>query len=123
MLGALSGFAPMIVRNPRMGLAAHLGAMMNGLLLLALAAAWAEVRLSASRARLATGLLLGAAYGNWAVTLAASVTGAKEFAPLAGAGYGASELIEKATLGLISLVALATLAGLGIVLSGLRKDV
>lgn len=121
LLGALSGFAPMIVRNPRMGLAAHVGGVMSALLLLGLGAIWSAVRLSQGRERLAVGLLLWAAYGNWAITLAASITGAKKFAPLAGAGFGASVAVEKGTLLLIITVAISTLAGLGLVLSGLTK--
>lgn len=61
-------------------------------------------------------MLLWAAYANWAITLGASVTGAKEFAPLAGAGFGASATVEKGTLLLIATVAISTLIGL--VLSG-----
>lgn len=121
LLGTLSGFAPMVVTNPRMGLAAHVGGIMNALLLLALGAVWASIELGPSRERLAVGLLLWAAYGNWAITLAASITGAKEFAPLAGAGHGASAVVEKGTLLLITTVALSALAGLGLVLSGLRR--
>lgn len=71
--------------------------------------------------RLATVLLLWAAYGNWAITLLASMTGAKEFAPQAGAGFGAGTAVEKGTLLLILTVALSTLAGLGLVLSGVRR--
>ncbi len=121
LLGSLTGFAPMIVRNPRMGLAAHVGGVMSALLLLALGAVWSGVRLSSGKERLAVWLLLWAAYGNWAITLLASITGAREFAPMAGAGYGASVIVEKGTLLLITTVALSTLVGLGLVLFGLGK--
>jgi hydroxylaminobenzene mutase len=121
LLGSLTGFAPMIVRNPRMGLAAHLGGVMSALLLLALGAVWSAVRLSSGKERLAVWLLLWAAYGNWAITLLASMTGAREFAPMAGAGYGAGVIVEKGTLLLITTVALSTLVGLSLVLSGLGK--
>lgn len=33
VLGSLTGFAPMIVMNPRMGLSAHVGGVMTALLL------------------------------------------------------------------------------------------
>jgi hypothetical protein len=65
---------------------------------------------------------VGDTYGNWAVTLLASMTGAKEFAPLAGAGYGADVFVEKATLVLITMFALTGLAGLALVLSGLSRQ-
>ena len=121
LLGSLTGLAPMVVTNARMGLAAHVGGIMNALLLLALGAAWPSVTLTPNRERLAARLLLVGAYGSWAVTLLASITGAKEFARLAGAGYGASQIVEKGTLLLITTAALCTVAGLGFVLSGLGK--
>ena len=121
LLASLSGVAPMVVTNARMGLSAHVGGIMNALLLLALGAVWSTVALTPSREGLAARLLLWGAYGNWAITLLASITGAKEFAPLAGAGYGASAVVEKGTLLLITTAALCTLAGLGLVYSGLGK--
>jgi len=112
LLGTLSGFAPMLVTNPRMGLAAHVGGLMNALLLLALGAVWSEVSMGAKRELVTTRLLLAGAYGNWAITLSAAMTGAEEFAPLAGAGYGAGPTVEKVTLILITVAGACTLAGL-----------
>ena len=122
VLGVVSGFAPMFVLNARMALAAHVGGIMNALLLLGLGAVWSLVRLPPARERLVTRLLVWGAYGNWASTLVASITGAREFAPLAGAGYGASVTVEKITLVVITVAALATLTGLGVVISGLGKQ-
>lgn len=121
VLAVLSGFAPMVVKNPRMGVAAHVGGLTNALLLLALGAVWSMVKLPSKRGDLATRLLVWGAYGNWAVTLLASITGASEFAPLAGAGYGTDPVVEKATLLFIVIAALASLAGVGMVLSGVAK--
>ena len=121
LLACLSGIAPMVATNARMGLAAHVGGIMNALLLLALGAVWSTVTLSPNRGRLATRLLSVGAYGNWCITLLAAITGAKEFAPLAGAGYGANATVEKGTLLLITSAAVCTLVGLGLVLSGLGK--
>jgi hydroxylaminobenzene mutase len=121
LLGVLSGFAPMLVKNARMGLAAHVGGVMNGLLLIAVGAVWSLVRLQPRNGRLATRLLVWGGYGNWAVTLLAAMTGAREFAPLAGAGYGAEPIVEKATLIAISVAAIASLVGLAIVASGLGR--
>ena len=44
MLGLLAGFVEQQFINPRMGLSAHLGGVMNGIFLLALGAVWAAVR-------------------------------------------------------------------------------
>ncbi len=49
------------------------------------------------------------------------MTGAREFASLAGAGHGAPPVVEKLTLALIMVAALATLAGLVLVLCGAFK--
>jgi len=46
LLGLLTGFVETKFVNVRMGLTAHLEGVMNGIFLLALGAAWAEVRLS-----------------------------------------------------------------------------
>ncbi len=119
LLGTLTGFSPMLVRNPRMGLAAHLEGILNGLLLIGLGAVWSSVRLGAGKERVAFGALVWAAYANWAITLSAAVTGAREFAPLAGAGFGAGPAVEKVTLLLILSVAVSILLGLSLVLAGL----
>ena len=121
VLSVLSGFAPMVVRNPRMGVAAHVGGLTNALLLLALGAVWSMVKLPSRRGDLATRLLVWGGYGNWAITLLASMTGAREFAPLAGAGYGASPIVEKATFVLIAIAGLMSLVGVVMVLAGVAK--
>ena len=45
ILGLLTGFAEQHFANVRMGLAAHLEGLMNGIFLLALGAIWTQVRL------------------------------------------------------------------------------
>ena len=46
IVGLLTGFAEQHFANVRMGLAAHLEGLMNGIFLLALGAIWTQVRLS-----------------------------------------------------------------------------
>ena len=46
IIGLFTGFAEQHFANVRMGLAAHLEGVMNGIFLLALGAVWNEVRLS-----------------------------------------------------------------------------
>ena len=60
LLGLGTGFAEQHFANVRMGLAAHLEGLMNGIFLIALGAIWHEVRLPFSR-RL--GRILG--YAIW----------------------------------------------------------
>ena len=60
LLGLLTGLAEQHLSNIRMGLAAHLEGLMNGIFLLALGGCWAHVRLSAGLERAAfTSLLAG----------------------------------------------------------------
>ena len=46
LIGMVTGLAEPYFMNVRMGLAAHLEGLMNGILLLALGGAWTEVRLA-----------------------------------------------------------------------------
>lgn len=60
LLGLATGLFVMKLENPRMGLAAHVEGVMNGILLLALGSAWT---------RLALGAALYGAYANRAAEL------------------------------------------------------
>src|SRR5687767_7636549 len=89
LLGLLTGLVQNALRNPRMGLAAHLEGLMNGTFLLALGAAWNEVRLSARAAQMAFSTALFGAYANWAVSLLAAALGTSAMTPIAGSGFNA----------------------------------
>lgn len=124
LAGMLTGLVETQFSNVRMGLAAHLEGVMNGILLLALAAAWGHVRLGA---RASAAALLALLYGTWVnwfcVTLAAS-WGTTALSPIASAGRApAAGWQEQVVLcGLIS-VALAMLSGVGLVAWGLRRGI
>lgn len=82
-LGLVTGLFEQKLKNPRMGLAAHLEGLMNGTFLLALGAAWQDVRLSRRLARLTFGFALYGAYANWAATTFAALLGTAAMTPLA----------------------------------------
>ena len=111
LLGLLTGLAQGALRNPRMGLAAHLEGVMNGTFLLAVGAAWSNVRLSDRLSAVAYWTTLAGTYGNWAVTLAAAALGTASMTPLASVGFGASQWQEAlitfgfVAVGIIILVA------------------
>ena len=111
LLGLLTGLAQQALRNPRMGLAAHLEGVMNGTFLLALGAAWPKVRLSDRLNTAAYWTVLGGAYGNWATTLLAAALGTAAMTPIASAGFGAGQWQEMlvtvgfAAVGILILVA------------------
>lgn len=121
LLGLVTGLFQQELRNPRMGLAAHLEGVMNGTFLLALGAAWSKVRLSARQSAVAYWAALGGTYGNWAVTLLAAALGTAAMTPLASAGFGAQPWQEAlATFGFVA-VGLAILLASGLLLFGFRR--
>jgi len=87
LLGLFTGFAELQFANPRMGLAAHLEGVMNGTFLLALGAAWNEVRLKPGVKTIAYWTALYGAYANWLVTTLAAVFGTAALSPITAAGH------------------------------------
>jgi len=87
LLGLLTGFAELHFANVRMGLAAHLEGVLNGILLVALGAAWTGVRLSPLPKTLAYWTALCGTYGNWLVTMLAAIFGTAALSPITGAGH------------------------------------
>jgi hydroxylaminobenzene mutase len=122
LLGLLTGFTEQQFTNPRMGLAAHLEGVMNGIFLLALGAAWAEVRLTPRLKVAAYGCALYGAYANWAVTTLAAILGTTAMTPITAAGYGASPWQEAfVNYGFMS-VGIMIVACSVLVLWGLRRS-
>jgi hydroxylaminobenzene mutase len=123
-LGLLSGLAVPAMTNPRMAVAAHLEAVMNGLFLIAVGAVWSRVSLPRRLLPWTSGLLGCGAYGNWFFVCLAALFGASKTMPLAGAGYAALPWQENlVTAGLVT-AALAMLAGSGLLVWGFfrRED-
>jgi hydroxylaminobenzene mutase len=87
LLGLVTGFAEQHFTNIRMGLAAHLEGVMNGTFLVAIGAAWTEVRLSPRTKTLAFRVALWGTYGNWLVTTLAATFGTAALSPITGAGH------------------------------------
>jgi hydroxylaminobenzene mutase len=122
LLGLLTGFVELKFANPRMGLAAHLEGLMNGIFLLALGAAWARVRLSPGLSSAAYWTALYGTYANWAVTSLAAILGTAALSPITGAGHGGRPWEEAiVTLGFLS-VAIAIVACSILMLWGLRRS-
>jgi hydroxylaminobenzene mutase len=87
LLGLGTGFAEQHFANVRMGLAAHLEGLMNGIFLLALGASWKEVILSSRTASVVFWVTLYGTYGNWLMTTLAAVLGTAALSPITGAGH------------------------------------
>ncbi len=86
-LGLLTGLLVPALRNPRMGVSAHLEALMNGFFLLILGIVWKELRLSARAATATFRIALFGTYMNWGFTLLGGAFGTSRLTPIAGSGF------------------------------------
>src|SRR6202158_2383067 len=94
LLGLLTGFVEQHFKNPRMGLAAHLEGVMNGIFLLALGSVWDEVRLSPRLKAAAYWSALYGTYGNWLTTMLAAIFGTAALSPITAVGHSAQSWQE-----------------------------
>lgn len=121
LLGLLTGLVEQRFNNPRMGLAAHLEGVMNGIFLVALGAIWTEVRLSPRAEATAYWSALYSAYANWAMTTLAAILGTAAMSPVTAAGHSAQPWQEGlVTVGFMS-VGLAIIGSSCLILWGLRR--
>ena len=121
LLGLLTGLVEQKFKNTRMALAAHLEGVMNGTFVLALGAAWGEVRLGTRLKAVAYWTTLLGTYGNWFTTLLAAILGTAALSPITGAGYSATPWQENlVTVGFI-FVAVTIIVAVVLVLWGLRS--
>lgn len=88
-LGLVMGMFVQLMRNPRMGLSAHVGTIMSGLFLAILGAVWHDIRLSESAAAFVFWLALYAMYVSSLGLVLAAVFGTGLSTPLIGAGFRA----------------------------------
>ena len=111
LLGLLTGFLIPLMRNPRMGLASHLEAVMNGMFLILLGLIWQKFHLSVGALKWGYALALFGTYTNWVTNLLAAIWGAgAEMLPIAGGGYQGvawQEVLIKVGLGSLSLAMIA----------------
>jgi (hydroxyamino)benzene mutase len=120
LLGLFTGFAETHFANVRMGLAAHLEGVMNGIFLLGLGAAWNELRLAPAPRSAAFFLALYGTYMNWFFTALAASFGTGALSPITASGRYAPAWQEKlVTAGFMS-VGLAIVACTLLLLWGFR---
>lgn len=120
LTGSLLALAPGHIANPRGVLAGHLEGVLNGTFLLALAYASQHVRLSERAGKVMLALLLYGSYANWGATTLAGIVGTSEATPIAGAGHAAGPLAEKLVLAVLASVLFTMMAGVSMLLCGLR---
>jgi hydroxylaminobenzene mutase len=121
LLGLLTGLVETQFANPRMGLAAHLEGVMNGIFLVVLGAIWAEVRLSPSVKTLAFWTALYGTYANWFTTTLAAAFGTAALSPITGGGHAALRWQETLVTAGFATVGLAIIIATVLVLWGVRR--
>lgn len=123
LLGLITGLLEQRFTNVRMGLAAHLEGVMNGILLLALGSAWDEVRLPNPVKVTAYWAALYGTYVNWFVTSMAAAFGTAANSPITSAGHRGQPWQESfVAIGFLT-VTIAIIATSMLVLWGLRGTV
>ena len=120
LLGLVTGFAERRFANMRMGLAAHLEGVMNGTFLLALGAAWNEVRLPPSTKAIAYWSALYGTYVNWLVTTLAAVFGTAALSPITADGHSGQPWQEIFVMAGFLSVGVVIVASSLLILWGLR---
>jgi len=93
LLALLTGLVAYALVNPRMGVAAHVEGVVNGIFLMVFGLAWARLGLSPRVAPWAYWAGLVGAYANWAIPLFSAVVGASQ-PKLAGSGFRAAPWAE-----------------------------
>lgn len=119
-LALVTGFAIPVFLNPRMALAAHVTAVLNALVLMALGLSWGLLIQTPRQATLTRAAFLYAAYANWSAACLAAVWGTNRLAPMTGAGFGAAPWQELVVQALQVSLAVAIVAGAVSVVVALR---
>ena len=123
LLGLLTGLAVSQTANPRMALASHIEAVMNGTFLIALGLVWPRLVLSPRQLAIAFWLVIYGTFANWAATLLAALWGAgNEMMPQAAQGRTGTQMQEMLINALLITLALAMIGASVIVLVGLRRQ-
>lgn len=95
LIGLVAGLLVPHTANPRMGLAAHLEGVMNGMFLMLLGLLWNRLLLSGALLKAAFILALYGTFANLLAVLLAALTGLGGMMPMAGgkAGAGVAEAV------------------------------
>jgi (hydroxyamino)benzene mutase len=120
LVGLLTGFAVPALKNPRMALASHLEAVLNGMFLVLLGLLWPHLDLPHAWAVTAVVLIVYSAYANWLASLLAAAWGAgRKLAPIAAGDHQTSAAKERVVSMLLVSLSLAVVMGVTIVIVGL----
>jgi hydroxylaminobenzene mutase len=121
LLALLGGVAAPFMTNPRLGVGAHTLGVLGGLVLIAIGATKAAFALQRNLWRVMLTFWLAAAYGNWANTMLAGLTGASHLTPIAGAGTSGTPLAEAVVFVVYVMVGVTSTLGTAICVYGLWR--
>jgi (hydroxyamino)benzene mutase len=122
LLGLITGFATVNLKNPRMGLAAHLEGLMNGTFLIVAGLIWNDLKLFKNIKTAAYWTLIYGTFVNWFVTLNAAYFGAYAMSPVTGHGFMGTPMQENfVNAGFIS-VGLTMVFSVAVMAYGLRGN-
>lgn len=122
LIGLISGFLIDSESIKILGIAAHLAALICGILLISLGSVWPNINLSKRMSISCIILVIYATYGTWATYLFAAVTGAGGMFPIASKGVVGSPIQEKLTSFAMPTVALSFIAFCILMLIALRQS-
>ncbi len=122
LLGLCTGLAVPALASPRMGLASHVEAVMNGTFLVVLGLVWPRLILAQPLLSAAFWLAVYGAFANWLATLLAAVWRAgNPMMPIAAQGTAGTALQELVIKALLVSLALAMIGCCLLVRFGLRS--
>ncbi len=122
LLALFTGMIFPQLKNPRMGLSAHLVGLIGGLFLVAVGLIWRELTLSKQFETIAFGCALFGAYANLITTFLAATFGTNRLTPLAGSGHPAAPWQENLVTGGLVLASAAMVGCCILLLWGLRRS-
>lgn len=120
LVGLVMGIVVPYVANPRMGLSAHTGTLLNGAFLVALAAVWEWVSLAPRTARAAYWLAVAGSWASCGFLFLAGVFGTSGSTPLHGAGHTGTRFQETLVAAGLSIGGVAMLVAAALIAWGLR---
>ena len=123
LAGLLTGLAVPATANPRMALASHLEALMNGIFLLVLGLIWGRLQLSPRVLTVAFWLAVYGGFANWSATLLAAIWPAgSAMMPMAGQGHAGTSFEELILKVLLVTLSVAMISVCVVVIFGLRHQ-
>jgi hydroxylaminobenzene mutase len=122
LVGLVTGLFERRFTNMRMGLAAHLEGVMNGIFLIALGAIWTNVGLRPRAKAAAYWTALYGTYANWLFTTLGAAFGTAAASPITSAGHTGKPWQEKFEGAGFLSVGVSIIASSVLVLLGLRRS-